>query len=289
MKPRTLGFIEILASGICFGFLGIFGKIAYQNGLSSFELLSLRFLTSSIILAAGILIFKPQLFRMQNSERWASILLGLFGLSLFSGSYFIALQYLSAPMTALLLYTYPVLVAIGAQFWFGEKLGKLGWAAMAGSLVGLGLLLGGEINVQNPWAIIIGLTSALGYAAYILLSRKFLKTANPWASVFWIQLSAGLCFFFLGSLNGPRVLFLYQEKLFLIFGIAIVSSLMPMILFLRGLQRIKSLEVSILSTSEPVTAILLTSLFLGESLTLIQMIGGICVLMALVLLARRPS
>jgi drug/metabolite transporter (DMT)-like permease len=82
---------------------------------------------------------------------------------------------------------------------------------------------------------------------------------------------------------------LYHENLFLILGIAIVSSLIAMILFLRGLQKIKSAEVSILSTSEPVTAVALASFFLGESLSVLQFGGGILVLASLILLAKKKA
>jgi len=289
MTSRSLGIIEILASGFFFGFLGLFGKMAYQAGLSTSELLSLRFLTSAIILGIGILLFKPQFFKMKKSERAASILLGLLGLSLFSGSYFFALQTLSASLTALLLYTYPILVAIGAQIWFHEKLGKAGWIALAGSTLGLILLLWGELQVQNPWGVAIGLNSALCYAAYILISRKFLKNANPWASIFWIQFSAGLCFFFMSGMDGSRVVEIYQQNILLILGIAVISSLIAMILFLRGLQKVQSAEVSILSTSEPVTAVIVASFFLGERLSALQTGGGFLVLASLILLAKRKT
>lgn len=289
MSSRSLGIIEILASGFCFGFLGLFGKLAYQAGLSTTELLSLRFLTSAFILGIGILLFKPHFFKMKKSERYAAILLGLLGLSLFSGSYFFALQSLSVSLTALLLYTYPVLVAIGAQIWFHEKLGKLGWLALGGSTLGLVLLLWGELQVQNPWGIAVGLNAAVCYAAYILISRKYLKSVNPWASIFWIQISAGLCFFLMSDMNGARVVEIYEQNIFLILGIAIISSLIAMILFLRGLQKVQSAEVSILSTSEPVTAVIVASFFLGERLSSLQISGGFLVLASLVLLAKRRA
>jgi drug/metabolite transporter (DMT)-like permease len=61
---------------------------------------------------------------------------------------------------------------------------------------------------------------------------------------------------------------------------------MAMMLFLAGLQKLKSWEVSILSTTEPLTGVLLAVCLLGEKLRLAQMLGAIAVLAALVWIAR---
>jgi drug/metabolite transporter, DME family len=58
-----------------------------------------------------------------------------------------------------------------------------------------------------------------------------------------------------------------------------------MTFFLAGLQKLKNWEVSVLSTAEPVTAIAIAFLFLNESLSLQQIIGGIMVLGAFIALS----
>ncbi|MGL1654881.1 hypothetical protein ACSTIC_23635, partial [Vibrio parahaemolyticus] len=51
MRQRTLGILQVTFAGFCFGFLGVLGKWAYALGLSSGELLSLRFLGAATLLA----------------------------------------------------------------------------------------------------------------------------------------------------------------------------------------------------------------------------------------------
>ena len=110
---RRTGFSQIILSGICFGFLGFFGKKAYEMHITPGELLSLRYFISAIITLALILITNPKsILKLNTFQVVCSLLLGIFGYALFSSFYFMALTGLSASLTVLMLYTYPVMVTL---------------------------------------------------------------------------------------------------------------------------------------------------------------------------------
>lgn len=289
MSLKQIGYIQIILSGAFFGFLGLFGKIAYQKNILPGELLGLRFLTSAIILGAFLWVTQKKVFKMSFGNTIASILMGVLGYAVFSSCYFLALQGISASLTVLLLYTYPIMVAIGARIFFKEHIGVKGFIALILSSIGLVGLVWGEWAVSGAIFLIYGFLSAFFYAVYILVSRKVLEDVSFMGSSFYVQLGAGIALCLLHFKTFDRPLEIYLTDYSLILGMAVLCSLFPMTLFLAGLQKISPSEASILSTTEPIFGVLVASIFLGERMGLIQILGGVLVLTGMVLIALKPK
>jgi drug/metabolite transporter (DMT)-like permease len=289
MSAKQIGCIQIILSGAFFGFLGLFGKIAYQKSILPGELLGLRFLASAIILGTFLYFAQRKAFRMSLKNAIISILLGVLGYAVFSSCYFLALQGISASLTVLLLYTYPVLVAIGAKIFFKEHIGVKGFAALVLSSAGLAGLVWGEWEVSGAIFLIYGLASSFFYAIYILVSRKVLEDISFMGSSFYVQLGAGVALCLLHFKSFDRPLEIYMTDYPLIIGMAVICSLFPLTLFLAGLQKVSPSEASILSTTEPIFGVLVASIFLGERMGLVQIAGGILVLTGMVLIALKPK
>ncbi len=286
LSTRAFGILQILLSGVCFGFLGIFGKTAYQHGLTPGELLSLRFFTAGCLVLGFLGLFqRHRLLRMQRHEVLWSIVLGALGYAVFSGLYFLALTGLSASLTVLLLYLYPVMVPIGAWVFLGERIPRDKWFVLPMAMVGLVLLVAGELYVSNVGAFAYGVAAAFFYSIYILCSSRFLAGADAVASAGIMQFSAGLTLALLSWRSPERFISVVSDLWLLVLAMAFVCSIMAMTLFLAGLQKLKNWEVSVLSTAEPVTGIAIAFLFLHESLSLQQLLGGSLVLSAFVALA----
>ena len=280
---RQLGIIQILLSGFCFGFLGIFGKWAYSYGLSPGEYLSLRFLLASTLLGAWLLWREPAALRVSRAVLFRSLALGVMGYAVFSSCYFEALTGLSASLTVLLLYTYPVLVSLGAWILFRERFTRVHALALPLVMVGMVLLVWGEFQVRKPSALLFGFGSALFYALYILASRHWLKGVPALTSTFYIMLGAGIT---LAALHlRPGRIPVEQGAWLVILGTALISTLLAMSLFLAALQKLSSTEASLLSAAEPVTAIALAGFVLGESLIAQQWVGGLLILVGMVLVS----
>jgi len=286
---RWRGIVEILLSGFCFGFLGLFGKIAYSQGISSGEFLSFRFLLSASLLACFFLFFQWKKFLLT----WQSImhcgLLGIFGYAVFSSCFFRALQGLSASLTVLLLYTYPVFVLLGSRFLFKEELPLYKWLALPLQFIGLLMLVGLDISSVDIISLLFGLGSAFFYALYILASSKLLKGVSPWSSVFYIQFFAAIALSLIYFDNINRVKEVFFHSYPVLIGTAVIGTLMAMSLFLSALQKLKSYEASILSTAEPLTGIVLAMVFLREHLSLPQLMGAILILGAMIIVSWKKT
>lgn len=288
---RRLGFTQIILSGVCFGFLGFFGKKAYSMNITPGELLSLRYFVSALITFLLILVTNPKsLVRLNTFQIVCSLLLGIFGYALFSSFYFMALTGLSASLTVLMLYTYPVMVTLFSRIFLHEKMGVKGWSALALVTIGLLGLVSGEWTISGAKYLWLGLGSAFFYAIYIILSRKYLSEVEALPSSFYVQLGAGVVLSLIYFKNQPsRPLEIMQSHGLMIIAMAILCSLMAMTLFLAGLQKIKSSEASILSMSEPISGVLIAAFLLHEKLKLIQITGGILILVGMTIISLKKE
>lgn len=288
-REKQKGYFYIIASGICFGALGYFGKEAYKRNITPGELLALRYALAAIIMGLFLAFTKPKSILLKPFEWISSLCLGIFGYALFSSFFFIALTGLSASLTVLLLYTYPVMVAILSRFILKEELGNKGVLALAVVTIGMSLLVWGEWAISRPEYILYGVGAAFFYALYIIFSRKYLSDVEAMPSSFYVQLGAGVVLSAIHFKNVERPLAIITEHGGMIFSMAIICSLMAMTLFLAGLRRITSSEASILSTTEPVSGVIIAGVFLGEILLPVQWIGGVLILVGLVLVAKSKS
>lgn len=278
---RQLGIIQVLLSGACFGVLGVFGKWAFESGLKPGEFLALRFLLGAVFLGIWLLITDRQAFRLPKKTLFHCALLGTFGYALFSSCFFLALTGLSVSLTELLLYTYPVMVSLGAALLFHEKLGLYQKIALPMVSVGLAMLVWHDVKIYHPVSLLYGFLSAVFYSVYILASSRLLKGVKPFASTFYINLAAGLI---LSALHlRPHVADALPQAYPWIIGTALIGTMLAMSLFLAGLQKLKSGEVSVLSTAEPVMGVLLAVIFLGERLSLAQLAGGALILTGMII------
>lgn len=286
LNSRQIGFIQVILSGACFGALGFFGKKAYEFNITPGELLALRYSISAFLTGLIILATNPRSLLLNRFHLISSILLGIFGYALFSSLFFMALQGLSASLSVLLLYTYPVMVAVLSQFILKEHLGKLGVYALVIVSIGIIGLVWGEWAISRPKFLLFGIGSAFFYALYIMYSRKFLNDIPALPSSFYVQLGAGVILTLIHFRDLERPAFILSNHFLLIISMAIICSLMAMTLFLAGLRRLTSSETSILSTTEPLFGVLIAALFLGEKLAVIQIAGGTLILIGMILIAK---
>ena len=286
LNSRQIGFIQIIFSGMCFGALGFFGKMAYQRNILPGELLALRYSIAAVIMGIIILLTNPKSLKLSRFHLLSSLMLGIFGYALFSSLFFIALTGLSASLTVLLLYTYPVMVALLAQIILKEHLGKLGIISLIVVSVGIVGLVWGEWSVSEPKFLIAGIGAAFFYSLYIMYSRKYLNDVPATPSSFYVQLGAGITLSLIHFRDLTRPSDILTNHAFLIVSMAIVCSIMAMTLFLAGLRRVTSNEASILSTTEPLFGVLIAALFLHEKLSPIQIAGGVLILIGMILISR---
>jgi len=278
---RLIGALLIIVSAASFGTLGILGRYAYADGLDTFTILALRF-TIGAVLMAGLLVVRH--------ERWprGSTLVRLIGMGALgyvgqSFCYLTATQYASPGLVALLLYLYPVFVAILSAVFLREKFTPLKIAALALATFGAAL----TANPQGgQWTgILLAVAAAAIYSVYIIVGAGVMQKVSAFQSSTVIFASAGAVYATLALLRGPQLPHSGAGWAAVI-AIVLIATVIPVVTFLAGLRRIGPTNASMLSTVEPIVTVLLAALLFGDVLTTVALIGGALILIAVVMLAR---
>ncbi|WP_328556789.1 DMT family transporter [Streptomyces sp. NBC_00358] len=205
------------------------------------------------------------------------------GLALFQTAYFAAVRETGlAVATVVTLGAGPVLIALGARWVLGERLGRGGGAAVAGALTGLGVLvLGGEGATVRPWGVVLAVLSAAGYSAMTLLTRWWGRDgrADGSGTTVWTFAVTTVCLLPLGLAEGlvPHAAHPVRVLLLLAY-IAAVPTALAYALFFAGAAVVRSATVSVIMLLEPVGAAALAVGLLGERLTLPTLVGTLLML-----------
>jgi drug/metabolite transporter (DMT)-like permease len=280
MKQLT-GILLIAISAASFGTLAIFGRILYADGLDTFTMLFLRFGLAALFMIAILLIRKEKFPR-------GRILLQLIGMGALgyvgqSFSYLTAIQYASAGLVALLLYLYPMFVFVLSVIVLHEKVTWIKVIALLLALTGTALTAdpaGGQIQ-----GILLAICAALIYSIYIIVGTNVMKHVSAVQSSAVIFASAGATYGILMTFNGIHLPSTTTGWLNIV-GIVLVATVIPVVTFLAGLERIGPTNASMLSTLEPVVTVLLAAWIFEERMKPIVMVGGGLILVAVILLTR---
>lgn len=285
-----IGVLFILLAGICFGSLGIFGKLLIAKNIEVGPALAIRFLFAAFLLGLFFLfqkiILKKNYFRVTGQQLLTCFLLGVLGYAVFSTLYFISFKYLSVGVSAMLLFTFPVFVFLGSVLFLKHHFDKRVVLALMIALAGLFLLLRDEFEIKNAIGVYAGLGAAICYSGYVILSDHFQKNIHPLTSSFYVMFSAGILLAMIHQPTFGEFLGEDYSNLKLFFGLSVIGTIAPLSLFLAGLQRIPGPKASVLVMIEPIVATVLAYLFFNETMSLLQIVGIGLVVIADVLVVK---
>ncbi len=288
------GALLCLASAAAFGAMGIFGKLAYEEGVTVGTLLATRFVLAAALLWLLVLCTGGvrRLRKLSRRDAGIALALGAIGYGAQAGAYFAALERLDASLLAMLVYTYPAMVTVAAIALGREAASRRTALALALASAGLVLVLAGTTSgALNGLGTALGLGAAVVYSAYILSSEGVATRVEPLVLAALVCTGAALTLSLAGLAGGDVELGAVSATGFAWLGcIALVSTVGGVLLFFAGLGRVGPTAASILSTIEPVVTVVLAFAVFGESLGPAQLAGGALVLMAAlaVRVARRP-
>ena len=275
----------VLLSAAGFGAMAIFGKLAFEAGISTTTLLLVRFALGTAVFA-GILAWRGE--RIPRAGLAVGLGLGAVGYATQAGLYFGALRELDASLLALVLYTYPAWVTLAAFALGRERLDARRLLALLLSSTGLVIVLAGAAAGSfDALGTALGLGAALAYTAYILVADATGVARAPFALSTLVCAGATVTFAVVGAITGELDFGFEPEGWLWLACIATVSTALPIAAFFAGLARVGPSSAAILSTFEPVVTVTLAYLAFDETLSLLQLGGAALVLAAAVLLSVR--
>ena len=284
-RRQVLGTGYILASAGCFGSMAIFARMAYAAGIDIPTLLLLRFTLAAAIMWTLLLAKGMQLPRGKGMVMLLAM--GSIGYAGQAFSYFTALTFASVGLVSLLLYLYPAIVTILSRLVFRHPLTRLQIAAVVVALVGSVLTIG-KAGDGKLLGIFFGLLAAFIYSVYILMGSRFPKDVTPTASTTVITSAAAATYAGVVAFKGfhpPQS----GTGWLAVVAIAIVCTVLAILFFFEGLERVGPVRASVFSTVEPVFTVLLAAIVLGEAITPMRIFGGALIVGAVLLLAKESA
>ena len=288
-SAQLQGALLVAASAAAFGALPIFARLAYAAGVDLYGILVPRFAIGAMMLA---------LIAMARGLHWprgrtlvAALAMGGLGYTGQSFLYFSALQYADASLVALLLYSFPFIVALLAAVFLHERLDRARIIALGAAGAGLVMTIGGGHGA--PLGIALGLGAALVYAVYIIVGSQVLREVDPITSSCVICTAAAISYSLIAigrGFAGAQTSWPASVHGWLpVLALAVVSTVLAIGAFFAGLQRLGATPTSVLSTLEPVVSVALAALVLNERLGALQLLGGAVIIGTAIWLALRPA
>ncbi|UQN05759.1 DMT family transporter [Deinococcus sp. QL22] len=270
----------ILTAAFLWGLLGIFGKNVQVAGVGPLEVAFWRAVLGGGLFAAHAALIRAPLPR--GRDFWITAAFGIAGVSIFYGSYQLAVRAGGASLASVLLYTAPAFVALFGWAVLRERLGRRDVLAVAGTLAGIALIsLGGGRGVTvSAAALAFGLVAGFTYSLYYLYGKAFFGRYSP-PALLAVALPIGA----LGLL--PFVEFSAKTPAAWsgLGAIAFLSTYLAYTAYSLGLPRLPATRASVIASLEPVVAAALAAWLFAERLSVTALLGAALVIGAALLLS----
>lgn len=272
------GIFYACISSMSFGFSPLFSLGLIAAGLSNFDVLSYRWGIAGIVLIIYSFFKKKSLRFNSFDEAWKTVLLSSLR-ALTSVTLLIGYANISSGIASTINFMYPVIVTLCMVMFFGEKRAFVDYLAIAASIFGVYLLASGDSIVAHEGNTKLGLAcsviSAFSFAAYyIVMKQTKADKIEVVKFTTWVMTMSAIIFI--------ACAFIFEGKLTLvtdgrnwmnILGLGLWATMISNFTGVKAIRRIGPTLTSVLGALQPVTAVILGVLFLGEHLYMRSVVG----------------
>ncbi|ABB14367.1 DMT family transporter [Carboxydothermus hydrogenoformans] len=286
-NERIKGLVLAILATSLWGINGTVTRYLLINNLDPVVLVQIRLTVSALLLFILLFILKINV-KISRDDIISLLILGIFGLSLVQMTYFYTISLTNVATAVFLQYLSPVFVALYGVFFKAEEITGSKLTAIGMSLLGSFLIVTQNGEIQLPFmGLLSGLLSALSQSFYIIYGKKVLNRFSP-ITVLAYGWLFGAVFWWL--LIPPNKALMHQVfTLRDVFGISYViifATVIPFLLYFESLKYLNSTTMSVVSLVEPVVAVIVAYLVLGEKLTPLSTLGAVLILFAIYKITR---
>ena len=291
MDKQTLGLINGIISGISFGLIPLFSIPVIAAGMGNVSTLVYRFLFGSLAML-GMLLLKKTDLRVSLSELCRIAILSLF----YIGTALATLEcyhYLSSGIATALVYTDPIWCAIIGLIFLGDRFSLKLTSSCLFATLGVMMMTGvfTEDGTFSALGLFWGLLSGLSYALYLIfVPRLRLKRIPSLKLTFYV--------FFIGMLILAAYAILKEGNIEIVTNptcwtnlilLGLIPTALSNICVTMSLRLVDSTIVAILGAFEPLTAMVIGILILGDSWSIMSLGGTFLILLAVAMLTILPK
>lgn len=282
------GALFVMAAACCYALSVVFAKGAYAEDVAVATLTLWRFAIGAAVFWALVALRRPA--RVSRRTALVCVGLGAIGYAVQALTYFGAVAVMDAGLAALLVYTYPAIIAVIGFLTRRESPTRRRLVALACSGTGMLLLLGfGGFSSVSPVGIGLALTAAVTYAVYTIVASSLPGDADVTLLMAIVATSAlGSVALFTTATGQPLGLAPDPAVLGWVLIYVLVGTILAMLFHQRGITRVGASTGGIISSIEPLVAAGAVALVYGEAMTPVQLAGGL-VILAGVVVVQLPS
>lgn len=286
-NKKLLGSFLVAAAGCLWGLMSIFVNGLADLGLYAMDVIFVRVVVSSVIMALIILFKDKSLLKVRLRDLWCFFGTGILSLTMFNFCYFSNIRLTSPGVAAVLMYTSPVFILLLSAVLFGEKLSVTKLAACALTFLGCALVGGIFGEGINMAGLALGLLSGIGYGLYSIFGRyaseKGYSSLTITAYTFFFAVFGALPF---TNLKNISSVFSAASPLHILTAIggAVLLTVVPYLLYTAGLKYIETGKAGVIAAIEVVVASLTGYLVFNERFTVSKTAGVLLVLISIAMM-----
>mgnify|MGYP003434197982 FL=1 len=291
MNSQLRGVVNGIISGVSFGMIPLFSIPVIAAGMDNVSILVYRFLFGSAAMLAILLLRKTNM-RVSLSELLRIVLLAIFYITTALAT-LECYKYLSSGIATALVYTDPIWCALIGLAFLGDKFSiKLTSSILLASL-GV-MMMTGVFSGDGTFSMIgllLGLASGLAYGIYlILVPRLKVKHIASLKLTFYVFFTGMWLLIAYSLMTNGGVEEVPDSSCWLDLALlGLIPTAISNICVTVSLKLIDSTIVAILGAFEPLTAMVVGVVILGEPLGFIGVVGGMLILVAVAILTINPQ
>ena len=301
------GYVFAALAAASYGTNPVFAKPLYADGMNPDSVLLFRY-AFGIALLGLLMIWNgwrrhnlSTAFRVSRHSLPQLVILGIL-MALSSLTLFLSYNYMPVGIASTLLFTYPILVAVIMTLVYHEPMSWLVVICLLLATSGVGMLCEqGETpldtsNLSNsPWGVspfmigaLLVLLSSLSYAIYLVgLNKTRVRTIASMPVTFYVLCFGFLLFVWRICFGGAFTLPQHGVMWLNLIALGLLPTVVSLLLTAWAIQRIGSTSTALFGALEPVTAVALGIIFLGESINLREFLGMVLIFVSVTLVVYR--
>lgn len=274
-----INILLVIIGSIAYGFIPIFTKNVISYSYSSLSIVFYRYFIASIALFF-IIIFTKKSFKVSKRQLLDLFIFSILGLGL---TYFLlseSLFYISAGLSNMIHFGYPIVVILIMTTVYKERLDKFKILSSISTIIGI-ILLTTEVKIESYLGVVYSLLTTITYSIYIISNKQSsFSTLDTIVSLFYMSIIISIVFLLSAIYKNSFQLLNNINVLYNFIGISILCTVFSLGLLLYGVKKLGSSLASILNMFEPTTTVLVSTLFYDEKLTIKIIFGPIFILLS---------
>lgn len=281
LNVRLKGYSLAALAAATYGTNPAFAVPLYGDGMNPVSVLLFRY-GFCLPLLLGMIFIRRRGLWLRRHEVIPTIVLGVL-MAISSLTLFESYAYMNSGVASTLLFIYPVLVAVLMTFFYHEKFRATTGLCLV--IMGAGLIFmlrPGEGITVNSWGCILVFISSASYALYLVMTNvnKTVQRIPTLRLLFWQFLAGSCVFLFVMALGTPLTLPTHSWGWLNLVALALLPSVISLGATTEAIHCIGSTPTAIFGALEPVTAVVLSVLLLGQTMQPHEIIGGVMIIVA---------